>query len=194
MLHNTHGERYAGWYNPISLRLTTAARLLPVLSPCAFTEAGSRRVRPLPCGPGGDFNERTGTMMQRHFVTFFSPGTFVSEQTTQPIDEWDVDKATVMARQVVERHNATPYAFQFSTRRRKDSALDSTVVARSGRYFLGGTVLTLDDVKRRNRSEDRILISNMESNGCERVIETCNSWKTVQVLKADDTVLEFAPA
>jgi hypothetical protein len=131
-------------------------------------------------------------MLEQHFVTFFSPGTFVHEQTTKPIESWDVDKAVNMARGITERYNATPFGFRFSTRRREDHELDSRVVSRSGLYFLGGTVLTLEQVKARNDSADRTLIANMEGNGWDRIVENCNSWKVVQPLMADDTVREFA--
>ncbi len=74
--------------------------------------------------------------MKKHFVTFLSPGTFVHEETTNPIDSWDVEKACNMAHKIVERHASRPFAFQFSTRERKDDELDSRVVKESGRYFL----------------------------------------------------------
>lgn len=47
-------------------------------------------------------------MIKKHFVTFLSSGTFVSEQTTREIDSWDVNKAKEMARSVLERHDSTP--------------------------------------------------------------------------------------
>ena len=49
-------------------------------------------------------------MIEQHFVTFYSPGTFVSETSTEPIDSWDVEKAVAMSRGIVERHGAKPYA------------------------------------------------------------------------------------
>lgn len=44
--------------------------------------------------------------MKKHFVTFYSLGTFVAEQTTQEINGWDTNKATSMARNIKERHKA----------------------------------------------------------------------------------------
>jgi len=65
--------------------------------------------------------------VQKHFVTFYSPGTFVSEESSLPIDAWDVDKAKEMAHDVVERYGATPYGFRFTTRSRGDADLDSKI-------------------------------------------------------------------
>ena len=31
--------------------------------------------------------------IQKHFITFVSPGTFVHEETEKEIDSWDVEKA-----------------------------------------------------------------------------------------------------
>ena len=130
--------------------------------------------------------------MKKHFVTFLSPGTFVSEQTQKEIDSWDVDKAMQMARNIKERHNATPYGFYFSTRSRKDDELDSKVTKTSGIYYLGGKVLTLKDVKARNDPNDKTLIWNMEVNKYNSVIENTNSWKVTMPLNNEDVVLEWS--
>jgi len=93
--------------------------------------------------------------MKKHFVTFLSPGTFVHEETTMPIYAWDIEEACEMAHSINERHGARPFAFQFSTRERKDDELDSRVVKESGRYFLGGQLLTVKEVEVMNKSEPR---------------------------------------
>lgn len=129
--------------------------------------------------------------MEAHFVTFYSPGTFFAEDTTQPIPSWDVDTAKAMARAVRERHGAVPYGFRFTTRRRDDDELDSRVSATSRMYYLGGTVETLAQVKARATPADRILIRNMEGNHVERIITNDNSWRWTQALKPTDVVLEW---
>ena len=129
--------------------------------------------------------------MKKHFVEFLSPGTFVSEVTQKDIDKWDVDVATEMAAKIKERHGATPYGFRFITRSRKDNELDSKITKTSGVYYLGGNVLTLEDVKARKDPKDKTLIWNMEVNKIERVIENTNSWKVTMPLNKDDTVLEW---
>ena len=137
--------------------------------------------------------------MIKHYVRFMSPGTFFSEETTKPIDSWDVDKARRMARDVVERHNARPYAFQFITRKSTARQVlgakiagtqpESTETARSGTYFIGGTVETLEQVKARNDPGDRILIRNMESGEFDRIITNCNSYKMAQPFTDQDFVI-----
>lgn len=134
-----------------------------------------------------------GEAMERHFVTFFSPGTFVAEETVKPIDSWDVEAAMEMARSITERYNATPYGFRFSTRTRKDDELDSTVTKRSHIYYLGGRVETLEDVERRADPKEAILLRNMRGNGWKRIVTNDNSWRWTQPLKDDDVVLDFKP-
>ena len=129
--------------------------------------------------------------MKKHFVEFLSPGTFVSEVTQKDIDKWDVDVATEMVAKIKERHGATPYGFRFITRSRKANELDSKITKTSGVYYLGGNVLTLEDVKARKDPKDKTLIWNMEVNKIERVIENTNSWKVTMPLNKDDTVLEW---
>lgn len=115
--------------------------------------------------------------MKKHFVTFFSPGTFVSEITTKPIDKWNTNTAIEMAEKIKERHGAKPYGFQFSTRERRDNDLDSKVTKTSNMYYLGGKIETLAQIKKRNDPKEEILISNMECNGWDKVITNTNSWK-----------------
>lgn len=128
--------------------------------------------------------------MKRHFVTFYSPGTFVSETTEREIASWDTALACEMAKNIVERHGARPYGFRFSTRERGDNDLDSRVVETSGTYYLGGTILSLDDIRSRNDPGDRILISNMQNNGYDFVIENVNSYRITLPLSENDHVLD----
>lgn len=130
--------------------------------------------------------------MHQHFVTFYSPGTFVAETSTKPIDSWDVEAAKQIARDIKERHGAVPYGFQFTTRGRSESELDSTVIATSPFYYLGGKVETLEQLKSHATAKDSILVSNMECNHWDRVITNTNSWRWTQPLKDTDIVLDWA--
>lgn len=129
--------------------------------------------------------------MIAHFVTFLSPGTFFHEDTTKPIESWDVKKAKEMARDIKERYNATPFAFYFTTRSRGEEDLDSKQSARSCTYYLGGKIETLEEVKARNLPDESILLANMQGNGWTRIIVNSNSWKITAPLKDDDVVLDW---
>lgn len=130
--------------------------------------------------------------MEKHFVTFFSPGTFVAETTEKPIASWNVDKAVEMARSVSERYGAKPYGFRFSTRARQDDELDSKVVKSSGTYYLGGRVETKDEVFARNDPAEKILRANMECNDIEKIIINDNSWRYTGAFGADDVLLDVS--
>jgi hypothetical protein len=127
----------------------------------------------------------------RHFVTFYSPGTFVAEETTKPVDEWNVDAALAMARTITERYGAVPFGFRFITRSRGDDDLDAKITARSPMHYLGGKIETLAEVEARATDKDRVLVANMKGNGWDRIITNTNSWTWTQPLGADDVVLPW---
>ena len=131
--------------------------------------------------------------MDKHFVTFYSPGTLMSEVSVKPIDAWDVEAATEMARSIMERHGATPYGFRFTTRSRGDDDLDSKVSKTSPTYFLGGRIETLEEVEARDDPNEKILRFNMRSNGWSRIVVNDNSWRVTQPLEDGDVVLDFTP-
>jgi hypothetical protein len=126
--------------------------------------------------------------IKKHFVQFFSPGTFVPETTTNEIEKWDVPTAIEMAKNITERYGAKPYGFRFLTRSRSAEELDSKVTDTSPTYYLGGRVMTLDEVKQ-EMPDEKILISNMVINKIERVIVNDNSWRFTGELRKDDIVL-----
>ena len=132
-----------------------------------------------------------GIIVEKHFVKFYSHGTFVSERTVKDIDSWDIATAINMARDIVERHNATPYGFQFLTFARGDDDLDSKQTAISPMYFLGGKVETLEEIEARNLPEESILRSNMRCNGYNKVIVNTNSYKITLPFEDDDVVLAW---
>jgi hypothetical protein len=129
--------------------------------------------------------------MKKNFVTFYSPGTFFSESSEKPIEEWDVEKAKDMVSGIMERHGSTPYGFRFSTRERKEDELDSKLTKTSGMYFLGGIVETLEQVKARSKDKESTLISNIECNGWDKVITNTNSWKITLPFEKEDVVLDW---
>jgi len=131
--------------------------------------------------------------VQKHFVTFYSPGTFVAERSAKPIDSWDVEKAKEMAHDITERYGATPYGFRFSTRSRGDDDLDSKQSSQSPFYHLGGKIETLAEVEARNDPKEDILLINMRCNGVDRIVVNDNSYRSVHPLNAGDIVLDWKP-
>lgn len=128
------------------------------------------------------------TEMKKHFVVFCSPGTFVSETSELPIETWDVVEAKRLSRDIKERHGATPYGFYFTTRERKANELDSKQTKRSNMHYLGGRVMTLEDIKE-EMPDERILISNMINNGIDRVIVNNNSYRSILPFQDGDVVV-----
>lgn len=128
-------------------------------------------------------------MIEKHFVTFFSPGTFFAESTTLPIESWDVGKAKKMAEGITERYDAKPYAFQFFTRSRADDELDSSVKKHSGMYFINCRVRTVEEVEADAIPQESILLSNMKGNDWERIVQPVSGWKWTQPVQEGDVVL-----
>ena len=128
--------------------------------------------------------------MHKHFVTFYSPGTFMAETSDRLIASWDIAEAVRMSQDIKERYGATPYAFRFTTWGRKDDELDSREIERSPTYFLGGKIKTLEDVEA--TQPGTILARNMRTNGYARVITTTEGWRWTQPLNDRDVVLDMS--
>lgn len=127
----------------------------------------------------------------QHFVTFYSPGTFFAEDTTKPIDSWDVPTAVKMSKSIVERYDARPYGFRFTTRSRGPKDLDSKEIAESPMHFLGGKIETVIEIERRNDPKESILLSNMKCNNWPRIVRSTGRWSWCQPLRDKDVVLDI---
>lgn len=134
--------------------------------------------------------------VRKHYVEFYSPGTFIAESSTKPIAEWDVAEACRMAADITERHGARPYGFRFLTRLVAGPVPDGEgglmnvepkEVARSGMHYINGRLFTLDDIP--DDAEHSILRGNMKSNGFERVVETRNGYRWTQPFESGDKIV-----
>ena len=85
--------------------------------------------------------------MKKRYVTFYSPGTMVAEQTTKCVASWDVDKAVKMMADIEERHGARPYGFQFTTKKRGLRDFEPRVIDTSPMYYVNCVVQTLEEVE-----------------------------------------------
>lgn len=128
--------------------------------------------------------------MLRHYVTFVSPGTLFSETTTKIIDSWDIKKATKMADKISERYGATPYAFYFQTFKNKN---EINAHKQSNTYYLGGRIETIDDVRKRQDPNEKILLWNMEGNNWDKIIVNDNSYRSITPLREGDVILDYTP-
>lgn len=106
-----------------------------------------------------------------------------------------------MSCSVVERHGAKPYGFRFSTCNEADPLPDGDggtlrveprQTAESAMHFLGGTVSTIDDVRRRAKADEKILLSNMECNNWAVIVENNNSWRFTTVFCEQDCIVDGA--
>jgi hypothetical protein len=123
----------------------------------------------------------------KHFVKFLSPGTFLDEITTLGVSSWNIKEAKELAKTIVERHGAKPYGFKFFTTKTEDAKDHRTV--HSSTYFLGGKVLTLEEVEQ-TMSEEKILIENMRMNKWDKIIINDNSYKAIRPFLSDDILVE----
>lgn len=136
--------------------------------------------------------------MRKHQVTFYSPGTFVSESTTMDIESWDTAKAVEMSEKIKERYNARPYAFVFTTLLVSDDVPDGEggklkvepkQVERSGLHFLGGRLETYDDVLARKDDKESILLSNMRNNESWIICINDNSFRSTIPFGEEDCIV-----
>jgi len=126
--------------------------------------------------------------MKKRYVTFFSPGTFTAEQTTQCVASWDVKHALKILPDIVERHGATPYCFQFYTMKRGLRDMTPHEIDRSPRYFIDCKVQTLEDVEAEGPAS-ATLAQNMRTNNWDRIATTTKGYKWSQPMKENDVVL-----
>lgn len=128
--------------------------------------------------------------MRKHFVTFYSPGTFFAEDSTREIEAWDWEKAVEMSAKITERYGATPYGFRFKTMLCADPVSDGeggslTVqpkeVESSGTYYIEANILYYDEVL-----DEGALKSNMLCNNWPFVAEATTGWRWAQPFNPND--------
>lgn len=126
--------------------------------------------------------------MKKRYVTFYSPGTFVAEETTKCVPNWDVKKAQELVPDIEERYGATPYGFQFYTMKRGMLDMNPHEIERSSMYYVNCVVQTLEEVETEH-GKNAILAQNMRTNKWDRIVTTNKGWAWSQPLRDGDIVL-----
>jgi hypothetical protein len=126
-------------------------------------------------------------MPNQDFVTFYSPGTFTPEMTQKKIIGWNIEEALRMSRYILERHNARPFAFRFSTEDR-----DGNLIKESRFYYLGGVIRTRESILAGTDPDEAILRSNVRDNeSILQVVVNTNSYKYTASMFEGDVVLDI---
>jgi hypothetical protein len=137
------------------------------------------------------FKEIQMSKLIKEYVTFYSPGTFLAETSTKDCKWGDVNEALRLSKDIKERYNATPYGFRFERWERGDDEMNGHLTERSGMYYLGGTIKTVDEIEKECDPKNDILIQNMRSNGYNRVLVNANSWGWTQPFEDEDILLGY---
>lgn len=124
--------------------------------------------------------------MKKHFLHLLFPGSFASEESVSEVSDWDVDAATSVAE---KRKQQIPFGFYFTTRARAEDDLDNHVTETSGIYYLGGKLLTVADIEKKEDPGDKILLSNMRNNEIGKIIENNNSCRVMMPFRSKDILL-----
>lgn len=113
-------------------------------------------------------------------ITFYSPGTMISETNVLDIYGSDINsiikKATQESTKITQRYGATPYMFRID--------------GDSKNYFLPHNKVELyNEIKQRNDPKNSILISNMKYNHWKAILTTTKGWKSSQPFNDEDCLL-----
>ncbi len=128
----------------------------------------------------------------KDYVVFFSPGSFVAESSEREISEWSTAEAVRMAATITERYGAMPYGFRFEKRLAvevepgKFADVKQAPIAKSRMHYICCKVETLAQLQARADANERILVSNAESNGWKAIVTTTKGWRWSQPFQGDD--------
>jgi len=136
---------------------------------------------------------------RQKFVVFFSPGTLFPEVSQMPVEMGTIEEAIQLSKGVIERHDATPYAFEFVTRIIADPIDDGEggklkvtpkEVERSARHFIDGEVLLYENiVGEEEDGESSIAARNMKNSDSPIVVRCSSPFKTTSSFEKDHVVV-----
>ncbi len=125
-------------------------------------------------------------------VTFYEPGSFMSEETLRVVTTRDPNEIAKMAPERAFCFTIEDFIEKTTTVDGEDFKKTESVGGPSGRFYLGGDLYTVDELKAKfgsDRSKE-ILISNIEVNGWPKAIQCrTGNW---QPFTDTDTFLDIA--
>lgn len=123
----------------------------------------------------------------KNFAVFMYDIGFAGETIELPVVDFDVSHVVNYAYGL---EGTKPYAFYFVTKEFNPTTFSIENTRMTNMYYLGGTVLRLQDVP--HTKEYEILRSNMEINKVDKVVVTRGGGKTLFV-SDDAIILDFFP-
>lgn len=121
-----------------------------------------------------------------HFIKFHLPGDVVPTTLSPRIPSWDIPTAITLAD---ARAILRPYAFQFVTLGRDHHALERREMAASQMYYLGGTVMDLEELRDMGTPLAVELAETMAKHNFTHVIRTRDG--KLRLLPPDAVVLDY---
>ena len=129
---------------------------------------------------------------------YFSPGTFFAETSSRDLEDGSLEEAVALAAGISERHGALPYAFDIVTylvAEPIDDGQGGTMdvppkeIGRDGRYYIGGELVRYEESVAREVASS-IWAKNMKCNGNPVCIQNTNSYKSTQIFREQDAILD----
>jgi hypothetical protein len=133
--------------------------------------------------------------MLKHYVDFYqSTGMPQPERTRKPIPRWDTELAMEMARELAgDDLKSFPYGFRFLTKKLSKGNLKGKVTESSGMYYIGGRIVTHEEISTRDDPKDVLLSKNMRLMGVSKIVEVDNAGGRVRVPHDErDQMIQFA--
>ena len=125
-------------------------------------------------------------------ATFLSPGWFFPEETEREVDTTDLQAIAKLAPKGAFCFILQGWVEKTTTVNREDFKKTERDADGTGRFYLGGTVYTLTQLKAKfgNDPDKRILLSNAEGNGYGKMIQCrTGNW---QPFEKNDQLLDAA--
>ena len=129
--------------------------------------------------------------IKQHFVTFKSPGMATAEHTTKEITPGTRSRPLRWPTTYWNATAPSPTASTSPPGPAPPQELDSKNIAKSGTYFMGGKIQTLQEVMA-NPTGNKTLIENMKGNHWDQVVTVTKGHQWTSPILKDDAVLDMA--